>query len=222
VVVESTMLREGPDAKARAIGPLPQESIITLLGQVSGAWVRVQPADGVVPGWAYGPDLRPLNDNPTLDAELPGSTPTPGAGSADRIVATAAPATPTPAPHVVVTRLDPAPLAPPPALPTRQTLTLSVTLVIATAPPTPTPALGQVVPTPRAAPPLGGVRVQLITVFGDVLAEAVTPPSGTVRLTRDLDPGVAVFVRVPAASLQVPIDLSQPTVMLAIPSGGLP
>jgi hypothetical protein len=133
-----------------------------------------------------------------------------------------APATPTPVPQVVVTRLDPMPQPLPTAPPPRQTLTLSITLVVATAPPLPTPAPGLPRPTPIPAPPLGGVRVQLVNVFGDVLAEAVTPPNGTVRLTREVAADAAVFVRVPAVGLQVRLDLAQPILTLAIPMGERP
>lgn len=136
--------------------------------------------------------------------------------------ATVVPAAPTAARHLVVMQLDEAPLAPPTALPARQTLALSVTLLIASAPPAATVGPGIPQPAPAPALPMGGVRVQLVTVFGDVLAEAVTPPSGTVRLTRDLDAGLAVFVRVSAAGLEVPIDPNESSLTLAIPTGGQP
>ena len=224
VAAESTVLREGPDAKARAIQTLPQESLVTLTGQVSGSWVRGLPDGGVVPGWLYGPDLHRPSSTAAIPA-VPSESGTPlsgGSASGNELVATLAPPTPTPKPRPVVSRLDPAPAPLPPALPGRQTVAVSVTLVVATTPPAPLPGPGMPRPTLVPTPPLAGVRVQLVNAFGDVLIEAVTPQNGTVRLTRDLDSGLALFVRVPAVGLQVPLDLGQPLLTLAIPVGGLP
>jgi len=41
VQAKSTALRDGPSASAAAIQTLPQEAVVTLLGQAVGAWVRV-------------------------------------------------------------------------------------------------------------------------------------------------------------------------------------
>jgi hypothetical protein len=74
VSAQSTALREAPGAEAAVIQTLPQETGVTLLGQTSGAWVRVQPDGGVVPGWVYGPDLRPAEAAPPPTTPVPDAT----------------------------------------------------------------------------------------------------------------------------------------------------
>lgn len=217
VAAESTVLRDGPRPAAAAIQTLEQETIVTLLGQAVGAWVRVQPEGGVVPGWVYGPDLRALSTTSTATT-LPasGEAATPNAPTA------VSPISPTPTSLPQVTALDPAPL--PPATPaTRESLAVTVRIVATNVPPiNPTPNAGRVgvTPTPGSQRPLAGVRVQLVTVFGDVLTEAITPASGEVTLTRDLPPEMAVLVRVPALGLQSAVDRAQPALTITVPDGG--
>ncbi len=219
VAAESTVLRDGPRPAAAAIQTLHQEAIVTLLGQALGAWVRVQPEDGVVPGWVYGPDLRALSTTPTATTPpASGQTATPNAPTA------VSPISPTPTPLPYVTALDPVPLAPPTPAP-REPLALTVRIVAANAPPiNPTPNAGRAGATliPGSQRPLAGVRVQLVTVFGDVLTEAITPASGEVTLTRDLPPGMAMLVRMPALGLQSAVDHAQPVLTIAVPDGGTP
>jgi hypothetical protein len=57
----------------------------------------------------------------------------------------------------------------------------------------------------------------LINAFGDVLAEAVTNPLGQVTLTRELAVGSTLFVRLPAAGLEVAVDPRQPGIIIALP-----
>jgi hypothetical protein len=59
--------------------------------------------------------------------------------------------------------------------------------------------------------------VQLVNAFGDVLAEAVTNPSGRVALTRELAASDALFVRLPAAGVEVAVDPRQPAITIALP-----
>jgi len=234
VSAKSTALRDMPNEQGATIQTLPQETLVILQGQASGAWVRVQVANGVLPGWVYGPDLKRIDEAAASAAAL--SAPT--AKSAPEVGAAAAsapaPASGTqattfpaanalPVPRVVALQ---ATLAPAPALPQRISLAVSVLLVnsgATTATATPL-AIGAGTPTPRAGglPPLAGMRVQLVNAFGDVLAEAITPDSGEVTLRRDLAPGTAVFIRVPSPGLQVPVDTKQPASALTItlPVGG--
>jgi hypothetical protein len=234
VIAESTALRDAPNAQGTKIQTLPQETMVILQGQASGAWVRVQVANGVLPGWVYGPDLKRIDDTAATAAARP--SPTPSSAPEDGTAATAGPtsgsgsvattgaaANTLPTPHIAA--LQPTP----PAVPTpaqRISLAVSVLLVNsgATANAATPIATGAGTPTPRAGglPPLQGMRVQLVNAFGDVLAEAITPDSGEVTLRRDLTPGTAVFIRVPSPGLQVSVDTKQPTsaLTIAIPVGG--
>jgi hypothetical protein len=216
VVAESTVLREAPAKNAPALETLPQESSVTLLGQSSGPWVRVQSEGGVLPGWVYAPDLRALSAAAPATTEAPTSGLS--AGSPTPVVSGEAP-TPTPAPALPhVQPLEP--LSPPAApVPPRATLSVAVQVLIV---PAITPSRGQAgraTPAPETLKPLAGVRVQLVTVFGDVLAEALTSSSGSTTLTRDLPSTTAVLVRAPALGMQFPIDRAQPSLTITIPEG---
>lgn len=212
VRVEATALREGPSPTAAEILSLPAEAVVTLLGQSSGAWVRVQPVDSVLPGWVRGADLalRPVttgSPSPTSPASASGAAP----GST--------PATATPTPLVPrVERLDPLP----PPLPTppapQQSITFDVQVVAVS--PGRAAEPGRPLPTPRPdqARSLAAVRVQLVDAFGDVLAEALTGTSGTVRLSSSLPPGAAVFIQLPAAGLRIPVALDQSALLVSLPT----
>lgn len=234
VSAKSTALRDTPNEQGATIQTLPQETLVILQGQASGAWVRVQVANGVLPGWVYGPDLKRIDEAAATAAALPSSisTRSPDVGAA----AAASPGSPSgtqvitgptvnalPAPRVVALQATPAAVSAPVQ---RISLAVSILLVNSgTTASTTTPlAVGVGTPTPRAGglPPLVGMRVQLVNAFGDVLAEAITPDSGEVTLRRDLAPGMAVFIRVPSPGLQIPVDTKQPTSALTItlPVGG--
>jgi hypothetical protein len=234
VSAKSTALRDTPNEQGATIQTLPQETLVILQGQASGAWVRVQVANGVLPGWVYGPDLKRIDEAAATAAALPSSisTRSPNVGAA----AAASPGSPSgtqvitgptvnalPAPRVVALQATPAAVSAPVQ---RISLAVSILLVNSgTTASTTTPlAVGVGTPTPRAGglPPLVGMRVQLVNAFGDVLAEAITPDSGEVTLRRDLAPGMAVFIRVPSPGLQIPVDTKQPTSALTItlPVGG--
>lgn len=207
-----TALREGPSAAAPEILTLPAEAVVALLGQSSGAWVRVQPAESVLPGWVRGVDLvREPEVSPTAASVTPTATAA-TVGEAD--------GTQTPAiPDLIVERLEPA--SPPlPALPLpRVLLSLTVQVIAVAEPPRVSP--GKPIPTigPDMARPLRGIRVHLVNVFGDVLAEALTASDGQVTLTSNLDPGSAVFVQLPAVGLRIPVEPGQTTAQIAIPTG---
>jgi hypothetical protein len=55
-----------------------------------------------------------------------------------------------------------------------------------------------------------------------MLAEGITPTNGQVTLSRDLAPGIAVFVRVPALGLQVALDPAQPDLTIHVVQAGMP
>jgi hypothetical protein len=170
---------------------------VELLGSCYLGWVKVQPEDSVTPGWMFGPDLRL---EAVTDASTPSAAPveaTMSAGGSEPTAQAAPPAAPQRIPTVVA--LTPTPLpAPPPAQ--RQALTVQVQLVA------------------TAAQPLANVRVQLVNVFGDVLAEAVTRADGTIDLPADVAPGTALFVRVPALGLSAPVDPSKPNLTITVPT----
>jgi hypothetical protein len=234
VIAESTALRNAPNARAAVLQELPQETMVTLQGQASGAWVRVQVTNGVLPGWVYGPDLQRLGDAAATAAAAPSPTKAVDAapvGVGTETTAVSVPAgaasvtsrSAQPTPHI--TALQPTPAVAPEVA---QRLPLAVSVMLVNSTPsgdnrTATPLkVGAGTPTPRASGmrPIVGKRVQLVNAFGDVLAEAVTPDTGEVTFTRDLDPGTAVYLRVPAVGLEVPIDPKQPVLTIAIPVGG--
>jgi hypothetical protein len=51
----------------------------------------------------------------------------------------------------------------------------------------------------------GGMRVQLVNVFGDRVGEANTAPNGMVTITGDAMPGTALRVLVPVLGVDVPV-----------------
>jgi len=99
----------------------------------------------------------------------------------------------------------------------RVPVTLSVRIVATDRPPTSTRTVGGATPTPDLRQPLGGVRVQLCNVFGDVLAEGLTDAQGAVRLSRDLAPNEAIVVQLPAWGLSVPLAPAQTTLLITAP-----
>jgi hypothetical protein len=185
---------------------------VELLGQARSGWVQVELDDGVVPGWVPAAVLRRAGSG----TRIPGDTDT-----------AAADATATPAPVQVDLEVDqPLPDPPPPSPVPQQAIPIAVLLVqthVQTGPgatpvpgaPTPTPDLARM----REEQPMAGMRVQLVNVFGDVLTEAVTPDDGRVTLARDVPPGTALQVFIPAAGVLVPVDLTMttPDLVIAIP-----
>lgn len=221
VSVAETALREGPSAAAPVIQNLPAETVVTLLGQSSGAWVRVQPAAGVVPGWVRAVDLVREDIAATTTTTLP--DPTAAAGGANGSPQPAAspnaiPVTPTSASQaLVVEPLEP--VAPPLLSPPVQRIPLALTVRLVAVAEPPQASAGRPPPTivPAAARPLPAVRVHLVDAFGDVLAEALTNTDGSVTLTSSLPVGAAVFVQLPAAGLRVPVEPTQTTLLIALP-----
>lgn len=212
VTAELTVLRDGPDQGAAAIMTLPQESIVTLLGQVSGTYVRVQPKGGVIPGWVRGADLQLLDRS--APASSPSATPSGSAASTPTAHATAATAAPIGQAAPQVSALPTATPAVAPVAAQRISLALTV-LVLQSS----NRVISDKDP-PSTLKPISGIRVQLVNAFGDVLTEAVTPSSGQVTLTRDIEAGSVVYVRMPALGTQVAVDPNKPTLTIKVPAGG--
>ncbi len=201
VDVALTILHIAPGTRSERIQELRQDEQVKLLGQARGAWVRVQPFTSVVPGWVYAADLRPLlgviAGAPPITGTLaltPTTTLTP--------TITEVPPTLTPRPTAVVVEGVPEPdVATAMPAPPRIPVEIAVT-VVEGAPPTPGRRSG---PTPTAAGTNGvaGMRVQIVTIFGDVLVEAVTPESGKLTFTRDVPADAALYVQLPALGLRM-------------------
>lgn len=207
VVTVETSLRAEPRDSAPVLQELQQEAEVELLGQSLGPWVRVQPIDGVVPGWVYGPDLRRAGA-----AAEPGTPSTTPAAPTPTL-----PGSPTAPQGPRVRALDPAPL--PPAMPSAANRRIELAVELVQGLVDIRHRQGLPAPTPEGQRPLAQVRVQLVTVFGDVLAEALTGTNGQVRLSRDLAPTIATYIRVPALGIQAPINPEQPAIRITVPEG---
>ena len=211
VIAPSSILRLRPDAASAVVATLPQETLVSLLGESSGLWVRVSTTNEVLPGWVLATDLQrvtallpsPAAPGATLPVSATAAlTPT----MATTSTSAAQPATPTIA-LPDVTRLDALPPAPAEAPPPRVSLAVQVAVLRGA---TTKPANAKRTATPTREQGVAGLRVQLVTVLGDVLAEAVTAAGGDVTLTRDLDPNTAVIIRVPALGIDVPVPAADP------------
>lgn len=218
VSAAETALREGPSATAPAIQTLPAEAVVTLLGQASGAWVRVQPVDGVVPGWVRGADLTLEPATANAAEAAPTSAP------AD---ASAAAATATLEPTAATFRVAPLePLPPPPLPPPAQHSSIAISVRVVAVDEPLVSVAGKPAPTPAAehVRPLTGVRVRLVSAFGDPLAEALTDSRGHVRLTTSIAGSIALFVQLPAPGLTVPVLPGEAELLLTLAAneGGAP
>lgn len=209
VVAESTVLREGPAGNAPAIMTLPQETLVVLLGQASGAFVRVQPQGGVIPGWVRGADLHllgsPSGNQSGSATALPGVniSPTPASTTTVRPASGG--------------QSEPLPMATPISFVAPQRASVNVTVQLYQ-------STNQTMEEDDPADtfkPISGARVQLVNAFGDILTEAVTPANGQVTLTRDVDAGSAVYVRVPAMGIQIQVATTTGTanITIKIPGG---
>ncbi len=211
VIAPSSILHLRPDASSAVVATLPQETLVSLLGESSGLWVRVSTTNDVLPGWVLATDLQRVTALLPSPA-APGATlPVSATAALTTTVATtstsaAQPATPTIA-LPDVTRLDPLPPSPAEAPPPRVSLAVQVAVLRGA---TTKPANAKRTATPTREQGVAGLRVQLVTTLGDVLAEAVTAAGGDVTLTRDLDPNTAVLLRVPALGIDVPVPAADP------------
>jgi hypothetical protein len=199
VVRQGAPLLSGPDAEAETILTLSEGSAATLLGAVSGAWARVQPANSVVPGWMRATDLQ----RQTTPVEAPAALrATPAADAAGGGVAgsEAAPSvTPPSGADIVVAPMEP--LASVSAAPQASQVSLDVPVTVQRS--------NQV--------PLAGLRVQVVNALGDVLAVAVTGADGRVTITVAALPNTALLLEIPALGLRTPIDATAPAMAVAVP-----
>lgn len=227
-VINETVLRREPNERAAALATLAPETLVAVRGPVSGLWVSVESAASILPGWVRASDLQRSSGSTTSAASDPNSptaTPQsqqPGAGTQPSALPTstvvgAAREAQDSTRQVVVTTLDPALPSPPPPAASRVPVALTVTIVATDRPPTTGMALGFATPTPDLRQPIGGVRVQLLNIFGDVLAEGLTDAQGTVVLSRDVRPGDALLVRIPAWGVELPLAADQARLIITIP-----
>lgn len=216
VIATETAFRIAPHGTASPIQTLKAETLVTLTGQYNGLWVSVTTAESVLPGWVLGTDLRRVTPDQTPVAGAVGGIAAPTALPVAGLARTVAP-TAIRAVSVGVRPMAPLPIDP--ALPgaPRASITVSVTVIATTDLPSATPLSSARTPTPSPVTPREGVRVQLVNAFGDVLAEAVTGPSGQVAVTRELPAWSTLYVRLPAAGLEVAVDPRQPAITIALP-----
>jgi hypothetical protein len=224
VITSETAFRIAPNPQASLIETLPAETIVTLTSQYNGLWVSVTTAESVLPGWVLGTDLRRLGTDPatTVISSTSNLTQTP-----TLLPGTAPPTAASAPPPAQVAAISVRPISPllPDSLPVpapRVSLTVSVTVVVAQV-----LTAASAVPMSRTAMPQqrqpnSGLRVQIIDVFGNLLAEAITNAGGQVALTHAVERSQTITIRLPAAGLEVPVEPGQPTIMLAIPPGDLP
>ena len=228
IIVRETVLRREPSAGSTALAELRREARVSVRGPVNGLWVSVASEASILPGWVRWSDLQRVTEDTPGDPSAPNSatgmptsqqsgaaeqpTPFPTTGVVGA-VATAQPA----GRQVVVNAFDPA-LPVPPAPPVaRVPFTLSVVVAATDRPPTGRSALGFATPTPDLQQPVAGVRVQLVNVFGDLLAESLTDAQGTAQLRRDVRPGDALAVRIPAWGVELPLAADQTRLIVTIP-----
>lgn len=220
IMVEQTRLHVGPGARTEVVQSLKFGEQVKLFGTARGAWVRVQPFTAVVPGWVYAPDLRPLpgtiTGGPVITPTLTlTTTPTMTPTLSISPTATLSPTT------VATVEAVPEALSSPTPVPVAPYVPVEITVEVVEAAPTPAGRKGPT-PTPARGIGLAGMRVQIVTVFGELLVEAVTPADGRVTFTRDVPPNTALFVQIPALGLrtQVPADeveAGETSVTIAVP-----
>jgi hypothetical protein len=110
------------------------------------------------------------------------------------------------------------PPPPPPPL-ARVSFAVLVTIVATDHPPTGGATLGFATPTPDMRQPVARVRVQLVNVFGDLLAEGLTDVAGTAQLRRDIRPSDSLHIRIPAWGVELPLAPEQTSLVVTIPEG---
>ena len=198
IIVSATDLHVAPGVRTEVVQRLEQDEQVKLLGQARGAWVRVQPFGAVVPGWVYAAHLLPMPG--TIEgASLLGTT----AAISTTPSVSATLQTPTVRPTASSRMVDAVPeaaIAETATPPARLPVEIAVTVVRSTT----TSA-----PTPEVSLGVAGLHVALVTVFGDVLAETITPSNGRVRFDLDVAPDTALALQIAALGLRQPIASDQ-------------
>lgn len=235
IIIRETVLRRDPNERATTLATLAPETQVSVRGPVSGLWVSVESEASILPGWVRWSDLQRVpSASPESAAAEAGTPPAPtsiGAGpstglesphSQQALGATtragaSASASPGDTAIVSVSALDPALPSLPPSPVARVPFTLAVTIAATDRPLTTGSTLGMATPTPNLSQPVAQVRVQLLNVFGDVLAEGLTTTQGLVTLSRDVQPGQALLVRMPAWGVELPLAPQQSRLIVTIP-----
>lgn len=207
IAIEAAELRVRPDPAAEVLQTLAGDTLVLLTGTAAGGWVEIETEDGVLPGWIRARDLRRLPNGaaatPTAGPVAPsddGAEPTPAANGGPSTL------------PLVVTAIEPPP--PPAAPPTLQRVPLSVKVRVVTG----DVSEAQGSPQKAAAyPPLAGVRVQLVSAFGDVLTDALTDANGEVTLAVTVLPGTATRVRLPGIGVAAAVEERNTTITIVVP-----
>jgi hypothetical protein len=226
IVIRATDLRREPRPDADLVAQLALEQVVELRGPVLGMWVSVDSPTSLLPGWVWGTDLQRLAPEAaaTLTAQpsmaaASASVGSPTAGQPS--TATARPqhvAVPTPMTTPIVVLVQPLdPVLPPPVPSALPRVAVALTVEVIAGPPPSDPPFGGPTPTPDRRQQLGGVHVQLVNAFGDVLAEARTDGEGRVRLSRDVAPTDALWVQLPAWGIAVPVEPAQSALLIHMP-----
>ncbi len=228
IIIQETVLRREPSERGTALATLAPETRVSVRGPVSGLWVSVETEASILPGWVRFSDLQRLFETTASTAsaqssaaasplsQQPGAVDQPAFSPTPTVAGTANSSNPV-AREVVATERDPALPPPPPAPVARVPFALSVTVVATDRPSTGSSPLGIATPTPDMRQPVARVRVQLVNVFGDVLAEGLTDVQGTTQLRRDVRPGDALSVRLPAWGVELPLAANQASLIVTIP-----
>lgn len=228
VVVRETVLRREPRAGSEPLATLPRGSRVAVRGPVSDLWISVESERSILPGWVLATDLERVAPSVGSATSVPGgaaTTPTlqqPGAAEPTRVTPTTSSVSdsgrgqPT-ARQVTVSALDPA--LPPPLTPPveRVPFTLAVVVAVTDRPPVRSSVIGIATPTPDLRQPVAGVRVQLVNAFGNLLAESLSDDQGTAQLRRDVRPGDALVVRIPAWGVELQLATDQTRLIVTIP-----
>jgi hypothetical protein len=230
IIVTETVLRREPNERSTALATLAPETLVSVRGPVSGLWVSVESAASILPGWVRFSDVRRVdaatagtNGSPTGTD----TTPTPqqtGAANQPNVTPTttvvgAANSPAASGVQVAARTLDLALSPPPPPPVARVPFAVSVIVVATDNPPMGGATLGFATPTPDMRQPVARVRVQLVNVFGDLLAEGLTDVAGSAQLRRDIRPGDSLRVRIPAWGVELPLAPEQTSLVVTIPEG---
>jgi hypothetical protein len=221
IIIAETVLRREPSEGATALATLAPETRVAVRGPVSGLWVSVESETSILPGWVRWSDLRrdtaDMTGTEQVGTSLPVTPVSQQPGAAD-MPAESVTLSPTPVLERVTLRtLDPALPAPAPPPVARVPFALTVTVAITDRQPSGSTTLGFATPTPDLRRPVAQVRVQLLSVFGDVLAEGRTDGAGVTQLRRDVRPDAALLVRIPAWGVDLPLAPNQTSLILTIP-----
>jgi hypothetical protein len=186
-----------PADPRRLLATYPQNANIRLLGSCYLGWVKVQPEDSVTPGWMFGPDLR-LELTANTGSLVSPSTATDTGGP----LATSAPLVSTPSAAAQQLKVQALPLA----TPVQQRVLRSEDLNLVVDLRDDNDQL------------LSGLRVQVVNAFGERLAEALTS-NVALQLPVSRPEGAALWLRVPALGLDVPLNGAGSTIKIRVAGG---